>query len=267
MSPDSKFIPLDALLDFSGKRALVTGGAMGIGRAVACRLAEAGAFVTIIDINEEKGRSAAENINADGLKADFIKCDVASEEEIKNTVAKSILNMGGIDILVNNAGIFPVTPFSELSSADINRIMDINFKGLVYFCRECSRDMIKREKSGCIVNLASVGGLHPAQKYQSIYEASKGAVITLTRSLALELGEYNIRVNALAPGGILTEGVLGQRSSGGGRAGLREFMARIPLGRMGTADDVARAALFLASELSGYMTGCTIPVDGGFLTS
>ena len=163
-------------------------------------------------------------------KSFFLRCDVSQEEEVKNTVNTAIAKMGGLDILVNNAGIFPFTPFLQMTAADMDRVLAVNLKGLVYFTREVSRWMIEQKRSGCIINLASIDALHPSHKGMSIYDASKGAVLTLTRSLAKELGPEGIRVNAIAPGGILTEGALSQRPGAVAvRPGwIKEFMSRIP---------------------------------------
>jgi 2-dehydro-3-deoxy-D-gluconate 5-dehydrogenase len=267
MSPEKKFVPLAELISLAGKKALVTGGAMGIGYAIAYRLAEAGAAVCILDRNEEKGRQAAQNISDCGYSAFFQKCDVSLEEEVNSAVAAALARLGAVDILVNNAGIFPFTPIQQMTAEDMDKVLAVNLKGTLFFIREVSRWMIGQKRSGCIINLASIDSLHPSHKGLSVYDASKGAVLTLTRSLARELGPDGIRVNALAPGGILTEGALTQRSGENSRAGLREFMSRLPLGKMGIPDDIGRAALFLASDLSAYMTGSLLVVDGGYLVS
>jgi 2-dehydro-3-deoxy-D-gluconate 5-dehydrogenase len=270
MAFDKKFVPIHELIKLTGKKALVTGGAMGIGLAIARRLAEAGAAVAIVDLNEEKGKNAVRNMTDSGYQAFFFKCDVSQEPEVTNTVSAAATAMGAVDILVNNAGILPFTPLSQLKGADIEKVISVNLKGLLYFTREASRRMIEQKQGGCIINLASIDSIHPAHKGMSVYDASKGAVLTLTKSLAKELGPEGIRVNAIAPGGILTEGSISQTRGGGeqvGRAGLKEFMSRIPLGKMGIADDVGRVALFLASDLSSYMTGSLVAVDGGYLIS
>jgi 2-dehydro-3-deoxy-D-gluconate 5-dehydrogenase len=262
----NKVVPLRALLDLTGKKALVTGAAMGIGLAIAYRLAEAGANVTLVDFNEEKGRQAANELVSGGFKASFLLCDVANEEEVKNTVASAASAMDGLDILVNNAGIYPFRPFLEMSSEDFEKVLSVNLKGLFYFSREAGRRMAEQE-SGVIINLASIDSLHPSSGLAA-YDASKGGVQMLTKNMALELGQRGIRVNAIAPGSIMTEGALNQaRSKGDTRETLRAFMSRVPLGRMGVADDIGRVALFLASDLSGYLTGCTIVADGGYLLS
>lgn len=267
MTSQSKYPPISELISLSGKKVIVTGGAMGIGFAIAYRLAEAGAAVCIVDLNEEKGQNAALELTNAGYRAFFLHCDVSQEEEVKNTVNVAITRLGGINILVNNAGIFPFTPLLQISSADMDRVLGVNLKGLFYFTREVSRWITENKIGGCIINLASIDSLHPSHKGLSIYDASKGAVLTVTKSMAKELGPEGIRVNAIAPGGILTEGALSQKGEQNTRAGLREFMSRITLRRMGAPDDVARAALFLASDLSSYMTGSLLTVDGGYLLS
>jgi 2-dehydro-3-deoxy-D-gluconate 5-dehydrogenase len=267
MTPDKKFTPLNELISLAGKKALVTGGAMGIGYAIAYRLAEAGAYVGIVDRNEERGLQSARELAACGFKSAFFRCDISREEEVNETVKNALTFLGEIDILVNNAGVFPSTPILQVTAADIEQVFSVNLKGTLYFIREVSRWMIAQNRNGCIINLASIDALHPSHKAFSVYDASKGAVLTLTQSLAKELGPSGIRVNALAPGGILTEGAVALHSAENSRAGLREFMSRIPLGKMGKPDDIGRAALFLACDLSAYMTGSLVLVDGGYLLS
>lgn len=268
MAATNKFTPLSELISLTDKTAIVTGGAMGIGFAIAYRLAEAGANVIIADLDEKKGQEAAGYLADCSFKSSFLPCDVSREQDIKQTVSTAVDRMGKIDILVNNAGIFPFTPFLELTSADIEKVLAINLKGMLLFSKEVSRHMIEAKRSGCIINLASIDSLHPSHLGLPVYDASKGAVLSLTKSLAKELGKYDIRVNAIAPGGILTEGSIQQsREVPSGRAILRNFLPRIPLGKMGNADDIGRVALFLASDLSAYMTGSLVVVDGGYLLS
>jgi 2-dehydro-3-deoxy-D-gluconate 5-dehydrogenase len=267
MFSQKKYPPINELISLNGKKALVTGAAMGIGFAIANRLAEAGAEVAMVDLNAEKGQPAAQSLVESGYKAFFLPCDVGREEEVKKTVDEAISRMGGIQVLVNNAGIFPFTPLSRITSSDIDRVLAVNVKSILYFTREASRWMIEQKKNGSIINIASIDSVHPSHKGLSIYDASKGAVLTATKSLAKELGPEGIRVNALAPGGILTEGSMSQKGPNAGRSTLKEFLPRITLGHMGSADEVARVALFLASDLSAYMTGSLVMVDGGYLIS
>lgn len=267
MTASNQFAPIGELVNLTGKKALITGAARGIGYAIAYRLAEAGATVTLVDLNQEKGNQAANDLCANGFSAAFLRCDVSREEDVIQTVNTASQHMHGLNILVNNAGIFPFTPILEMASEDMDRVLGINIKGICYFVREAARIMIEQKKSGSIINIASIDSLHPSHRGMSLYDASKGAVLTLTRSLAKELGPAGIRVNAIAPGGILTEGALSQKGDQFNRAGLKEFMSRIILGRMGKPDDIGRVALFLASDLSSYVTGSLITVDGGYLLS
>jgi NAD(P)-dependent dehydrogenase (short-subunit alcohol dehydrogenase family) len=266
MAGNRKFIPINELISLTGKKALVTGGAMGIGFAIAYRLAESGATVTVADLNEDKGQKVVQDLNSYGFKTSFIRCDVSQEDEVVRTVSTAVSNMGGLDILVNNAGIFPPTPLFQLTSEMLEKVLAINLKGTAYFCREVGRWMVENKHSGSIINIASINSLTPSTKGMIAYDASKGGVWMLTKSVASELGRNGVRVNAIAPGSILTEGVL-MMSAGGSREASRAFTARLPLGKMGVADDIGRVALFLASDLSSYMTGAMVAVDGGYLIS
>lgn len=273
MTSPNKYTPLNELITLTHKRAIVTGGAMGIGFAISYRLAEAGATVLIADINDEKAEKASQELRGYGYQATFVKCDVSKEEEVKNMVDAAVEKMGGIDILVNNAGIYPRIPLAQMTGADFEQVISLNLKGTFLCSREVSQQMIEQRQGGCIINIASIDAVHPSAKELSAYDASKGGILTLTKSMALELGQNDIRVNAIAPGGIMTKGVLshaGESSKEQERAQLKElkaFMARMVLGRMGDADDVGRVALFLASDLAGYITGSLIVVDGGYLIS
>lgn len=267
MTSDKKHPPLTDLISLRGKKVLITGGASGIGFAAASRLAEAGADVTLVDTNREKGTAAAQALIEAGYKAFFVTCDISNEEEVKAALKGAIGRMNGIDILVNNAGIFPATPLLEVNSQELNRVMAVNLNGLVFLSREAVSYWAEQKVPGNIINISSVDALHPIRNNMSLYDASKGAVSAITRSLAKELASENIRVNAVAPGGILTEGAISGHRGDNSRAGLRDTLSRIPLGRMGSADDVARVILFLASDLSSYMTGSSITVDGGFMIS
>ena len=263
-------MPLSDLINLAGKVAVVTGGAMGIGFAISYRLAEAGASIFIVDINGERAQQASQELRSYNYKAIATQCDVSREQEVQGMVKTISRETGSIDILVNNAGIFPRIPLAQMTGDDFEQVMSVNLKGTFLCSREVSRQMIERKKGGCIINIASIDALHPSYKGLTAYDASKGGVVMLTRSLALELGQHDIRVNAIAPGVILTEGALSSmrgESAGEGRAQLRALMARMALGRMGNADDIGRVALFLASDLASYMTGSLVVVDGGYLIS
>jgi NAD(P)-dependent dehydrogenase (short-subunit alcohol dehydrogenase family) len=181
--------------------------------------------------------------------------------------------MGGIDILANSAGVYPRIPLERMTAADFSSVLAVNLSGTFLCSRYASHPMIEGGKGGCIMNIASIEALHPSSTGMAAYDASKGGVLTLTKSLARELGQHNIRVNVIAPGGIMTAGVYSQMGEideikrKEQLRQLKEFMGRMVLGRMGEADEIARVALFLASDLSSYMTGSLVVADGGYLIS
>jgi NAD(P)-dependent dehydrogenase (short-subunit alcohol dehydrogenase family) len=243
---------------------------MGIGFAISYRLAEAGATIAIVDTNSERSQQARQELSNYGYRTICIKCDVSKEDEVQDMVKAAEGEVGGIDILVNNAGIYPRVLMAEMSGEDFEQVMAVNLKGAFLCSREVSRQMIQQRRGGCIINIASIDAVHPSSKGLSAYDASKGGVLSLTKSMALELGQHDIRVNAIAPGGIMTESMISNvtgSSTAKGKAELKAFMARMALGRMGDADDVGRVAIFLASDLASYMTGSLIVVDGGYLIS
>ena len=270
MSSSDKLPKLDQLICLAGKRAIVTGGATGIGKSITYRLAEAGAAVLIADIDSTNAEHTAKEFSASGYNVSCVACDISNNDSITNMVATAANTLGGIDILVNNAGIYPRKLLSEMTSADFEQVVSVNLTGLFNCSRLISRHMIEQKQGGCIINIGSIDSFHPSHKGLSAYDASKGGVEMLTKSLALELGQYGIRVNTIAPGGILTESMMSTVKgvpTKEGMAQLKAFMSRTALGRMGSADDVGRVALFLASELSNYVTGTTVVVDGGYLIS
>jgi len=261
------------LLDLKAKSAVVTGGAEGIGAAIAHRLAEAGAAVLIADINAAAAEKTAAAIRTAGYRASSCACDVSREEDVKNMVAAAVEQTRSIDIVVNNAGIYPRKPLLEMTGEDFERVVDINLLGTFLCSRYAAARMIEGRRGGCIINIASIEAVHPSSTGMAAYDASKAGVVMLTKSLARELGRDGIRVNAIAPGAILTRAVashVGNQTVEEGKKQMKElkaFMARMALGRMGDADDIARVVLFLASELADYITGELIVVDGGYLIS
>lgn len=253
------------LFDLGGKGALVTGGALGIGQAIAARLAEAGAAVAIADINESAGAETVAQIVRAGGTASFVRADAGSASDAQVAVAQAVQTLGGVHILVNNAGIFPFSSALETTEALWDRVLDINLKSQFFYTQAAARAMIDAGHGGAIVNIASIDAFHPTGNLVH-YDASKGGAVMLTKSLAKELGPRGIRVNAIAPGGVNTPGA---RTAQGApimdTAAVQAMMARLPLGRMGEPDDIATVALFLASDAARYVTGTTIVVDGGFL--
>ena len=252
---------LPELIDLTGRTAIVTGGAMGIGLGIARRLHEAGASVVVADLDAAAGEQAAEALRAQRTDSALAAhCDVSDSESVERVLHATVETFGGVDILVNNAGIFPMLPLSDLDLETFQRVIDVNLTGLFLCTKAVSARMIAQGKGGRIVNVTSIDALHPSMVGLAHYDASKHGAWGFTKNIALELAPHGIAVNAIAPGGIRTPGV-----GDVDKATLAAFEAMIPMGRMGDPDDIGRAALFLASELSSYMTGTQIVVDGGRL--
>lgn len=258
------------LLNLKDRVALVTGAARGIGQAIAFRLAEAGAHVAVADTNEPAAIETVATIRDTGGSAEAMLLDVTDGAQVTSCIDGLAARKGRLDILVNNAGIFPMRPFLDSDDALWMKTLEVNVMG-VQRCARAAAPHLGRAGGGSIVNLASIAGLKPEGDLAH-YEASKGAVVMMTRSLAWELKELNIRVNAVAPGGIQTPGArlsIEPLLSDPKKlmAKSRNFMSRIPLKRMGEPDDIARAVLFLVSPLAEYVDGTVLVVDGGFLIS
>jgi NAD(P)-dependent dehydrogenase (short-subunit alcohol dehydrogenase family) len=273
MNQEPENTDINRLISLDGKNAVVTGGVDGIGAAIVRRLAQAGARVFIADVCSEIPEKTKQEFAEHIRKISLIQCDVSQEEQVKAMIDRTSGEAGMIDILVNNAGIYPRKPFLEMTGGDFSRVLNVNLLGTFLCSLHAGREMIKQRREGSIINIASIEAVHPSSTGMTAYDASKGGVLMLTRSLARELGPHGIRVNAIAPGGILTQAIVSHTSRqtpGEERAGLKElkaFMGRMALGRMGEPDDIARVALFLASDMAGYITGEMIVVDGGYLVS
>ena len=259
------------LFDLSDKGAVVTGSAMGIGQGIAFRLVEAGAGVIVADIAIKEARDTVREIKARGGKAKAIRTDVRRAADAEKAIQASIDAFGSIDILVNVAGIEPGAKFMDSTEELLNDMFNINVKGVFLFSQVAAREMIKAGHGGKIINIASIAGLLPARG-QSIYSASKAAVVSLTKSMANELGSHNIMVNAIAPGGIATPGAVAIADSMGKALDMTSeeimlsYLQRVPLAKIGEADDIAKVVLFLASTASDFMTGAIVVADGGFTT-
>lgn len=267
-----EIVPVNKLLDLSGKTAIVTGGAMGIGLGIVKRLAEAGAKVMIADLSLEKAQKAVNELVQKGWQVKAISTDISLEEEVNKLVEEAVNLFGSVDILVNNAGIYPSIPVSQMKLTDFERILAVNLKGAFLTTKYASEQMIKQGRGGKIINITSIDALHPSMVGLAGYDASKHGLWGFTKNTALELASHKIWVNAIAPGGIATPGVAKIQaavpSSGVDQAKMIEaFMAKIPMHRMGETDDIGKVVLFLASEMSSYMTGSQIVVDGGVLLS
>ena len=252
----------------SGRTAIVTGGAVGIGRATAAALAEAGAQVVVADRDRETGeRTAAEIAEAGGL-AEFRAVDVSQRLEVDALVEATKSAHGRLDVMVNNAGIITDAPFLEISEEELDRVHAVNFKGVFFGCQAAGRVMVE-QRSGSIVNLAS-GAIDVATPTLVPYATSKAAVAQLSRSVAVELGPFGVRVNAVAPGFIDTP--MNERHASGpdGRLDpnkhgevLAARATMSPMGLTGEPRDIALAVLYLASDAGRFMTGTVLRPNGG----
>lgn len=253
------------MFELTNKIALVTGGRRGMGKAHALALASQGAKVVVTDVNAEECALVAEEINAKGGEAVGFKMDVSNKAEVDRVFDEALKRFGRLDILVNNAGIYFTKPALELSEEDWDRVIDINLKGQFLCARRAAKEMAKNTW-GRIINISSVasgqvgvgieGGAH--------YTASKGGIIGMTETLAIEWAPFGINVNAIGPGAIDTPMVQAAQIP---KDAMDAMLARIPLKRIGRPEEVSAAVVFLASEEASYITGATLYVDGGWLAA
>lgn len=260
--------PLSELISLEGKRALITGSAVGIGKAMAYRFAEAGADLELVDMNS-KGLGLVKNeLSRLGPQINTYKVDLSQEEEV-DALWKELKGKEP-DILVNNAGIYPFKNFLEVDDAFLKKVIDINLKSALLMCQHMIRRRLKR--GGVIINIGSIEAILPLAEDLIPYDISKTGVIALTRALAKQYGRNGFRINVILPGGITTPGTkavareVARFKMGPIKTGI-ELAMRLPLRRGGQPDEVARVALFLASDLASYIHGALIPVDGGFLSA
>jgi NAD(P)-dependent dehydrogenase (short-subunit alcohol dehydrogenase family) len=258
---NSASTPLDAFR-LDGKVAAITGGARGIGRATATAMARVGAAISILDRDVAAAEATAKAIAAGGAEVSVHATDVTDEAALERAFAAAVQHHGGIDILVNSAGIAMRHPAVEHPLADWEKVVAVNLTGVFLCSRIAARSMLQRG-GGAIVNLASIMGLSGGGLYPNVsYQATKGAVVNMTRALAVEWAHSGIRVNAMAPTWVrtdLTATLIDQ-------PGIIERIAELtPLRRLATPEEVAHAILFLASPAAAMITGHTLPVDGGFL--
>ena len=241
-----------------GKTAVITGGASGIGRASTYAMAREGARVAILDSNAEAGRQTTNELTDQHFDAAFFPVDVSSEEQVKAAIAQIVTRFGQIDVLHNNAGIATRHPVAEQDEQGWQTCMDVNLKGIFL----CAKHVIPRmlDRGGSIVNTSSVTGIVGVRN-RAAYSATKGAIVALTRNMALDYAQYQIRVNCVCPGFTrtpLAKALLQDPEK------EQRLTAMHPLGRLGTPEDVANAVVFLASDLSSWITGHALVVDGGF---
>jgi len=246
-------------LKINGKNAIVTGAGKGIGRAAAFALAAEGVNVVINDIDETAGEETAGEIEKMGVKAVFIKGDVSKEADVTDLFSKAIASFKTLDILINNAGISPKLPFYEITAEEFEHVLNTNLKSNFM----CSKEAFKYMKDrgwGRIIGLSSLAGLHGGINSAAHYSASKAAIIGLTKTLAKQMGEYNITVNCVAPGRIdtaMTRMLTADQ--------LDHVLSRVPLRRLGTVEEVAAVITFLASAGGSYITGTCVDILGGYI--
>ena len=255
----------------AGQIAVVTGGNSGVGRSAADLLVRKGVHVTIICRNRERGERALaelrEAAKATGAEVELQLADLSRQEDVRGVSDRIAASVERIDILVNNAGIYPMIPALQLSEEVWDRTLDLNLKGLFFASQAAAKAMVDAGHAGSIVNIASVDAIKPIGNLPH-YDASKGGVVMLTKSLAKDLGPLGVRVNAIAPGAVQTPGtqVLPEGAIPDELVQMAERLtAAMPLKRQGEPDDIARATVFLSSPAAEYVTGSTLVVDGGML--
>ena len=252
--------PVASLLDFRGKVALVTGAGGGLGRGIAARFAEAGAAVVAhYRQSAEPAAALVATITRAGGQARAAAADLAREEDVARLIAGAVEAFGRLDVLVNNAGTYPVTSLLEMTAAEWDEVMASNLRTTFLCTQAAARQMARQGTGGAIVNITSIEAESPAPGH-SHYNAAKAGVLMHTRAAALELASHGIRVNAVAPGLIWREGI-----EEGWPDGVARWKRAAPLGRLGRAEDVADACLFLASPAARWITGASLTVDGGVL--
>ena len=248
-------------MSLSGKVAIITGAARGIGRACAERFAREGAKVVVADIDQARGQETAAAISEGGSETLFVACDVGDSVQVSGLITASVDAFGALDVLVNSAGILHNSDFLDVTEEDFDQVLRVNLKGPLLVGQAVARQLIDQGRGGAIVNLSSVGALLAAP-FQAAYNVSKGGVAQLTRVMALSLAPHGIRVNAVGPGTIGTDMTNDLLEDVALR---RRILSRTPLGRVGDPAEVAAVAVFLASEEASYITGQTVYCDGGRL--
>ena len=251
-----------SIFSLAGKKAIVTGGKQGLGKAIALALARAGADVAVCSrvIDDGKLKAVADEIKGLGRRSLAVQTDITRRADVDNLIQKVIDEFGRIDIMVNNAGVLIQAPLLELSEADWDKTIDTHLKGYYFCCQAVGKRMVE-QKSGNIINIAS-GLAAKALPLHGVYCAAKAGVLMMTKVLAVELAPYNIRANAISPGLIKTDMT---RQDWSDPDVLKQLKMARPLGRLGEPADVAGAAVFLASDAASYITGHGLLIDGGTL--
>lgn len=244
---------------------------MGIGMGIVKRFLEFGAKVLIADKVTDPAKEFIKTLPESSKdRIGVVEVDLLDEKAPESMISEMVKRFGGIDILVNNAGIYPTMPMLDMNEKLFDKVIAINLKAVAFTAKAAANQMIKQKTGGKIVNIASIDSVHPSSVGLAAYDSSKGGVLMFTKNFALEVAKHGIQVNAIAPGGISTEGTASMTAAGGMSSEamkqmMEAFIKQIPMGRMGNPDDIAKVAVFLASSASDYMTGSLSIVDGGRL--
>ncbi len=246
------------LFKLTGKVALVVGGGQGLGEASARYLADVGCAIAVVDRETERARAVVQTLTARGVRAVAITANILEVSEIERVVAETEAALGGLDIVVSIVGASKFGGVLELSEAEWDHDHDRNLRYFFFLCQAAARSFVRRDVKGVIIGVATAG-VNGSMPFRSAYGAAKAGLVHLVRTLAVELGEWGIRINAVAPGLTVTPRTQARVATEAAQAQIRN----IPRGRAGTPDDIGKAVLFLASDLADHITGTTVPVDGG----
>jgi len=246
------------IFGLNGKLALVVGGGQGLGEAASRYLAEAGCSVAVLDLEIERAQAVAKALRDRGATAIALSADVTDDAQLTRAVAEAEAGLGGLDVVVSIVGASRFGGVLELSPEDWDAQHTLNLRYFFFLCQSAARSFVRRQVPGAIVGI-STAGAYDSMPFRPAYGAAKAGLVHLVRSLAVELGEYGIRINAAAPGMTVTPRTAARMNSEANQGEVR----KIPLQKLGTPDDIGKAVLFLASDLASHITGATIPVDGG----